>query len=1372
VDQLFPSRPPTLTSTLYSASIGLSSIPGNSNSRKISFSDDGRYVAFESTASNLVSGDTNGLSDIFVRDTTTGTTVRASVSTAGTQANAQSMAPVISGNGRYVAFVSLANNLVSGDTNAAPDIFVRDLQANTTIRVSVGASGTQANAWSDTPSISDDGRYVGFRSAATNLVSGDTNGDLDFFVFDIVGATTTRVSISTAGTQGDDDVVDGAVSGNGSFFVFSSNATNMVSGDTNGCTDVFVRDLSAGTTELISKSTSGSQGNRASSSVDISSDGRYVVFDSRASNLASNSWNKYTNVYLRDRTSSTTELISIANDGVVPRFDTRNPKVSNDGRFVVFESYSPDFNSGDTNNDFDSFMRDRSSGLTTVISADASGVFGNKTSRDANISGDGSTIGFISFASNLVSGDTNMSLDAIYRVNQLPSAQIVNITPENPLPEAGGTINGFRITRTGSTTTSLVVNYTVSGTATPGTDYTALSGAATIAAGQSYVLIPVAVIDDTIVEGNEPIILTLSASASYIIGGLSTATNPIIDDDLFVVSIVATNNIATEDGGQTGLFTISRTGGTTGDLVVNLTVGGTATLGTDYAGFSTPVIIPNGQTSTTQTIYGIPDGLYDGDESIIVTVASGGGYSIGTSNAATVTLKDSNTQTISVTTISSIADQSDTSRKGTYRISRDGSTVAALTFSYVMTGTATNGVDYITLSGSATIPSSQSYVDIDVTGVPVGTNGTILTARMELIDGPLYRVGLSRSAVVLVLTPNALPVVQVVATDPTATEDGTHSGIFTISRSGSTSAALVVYFTYGGTATYGADYTTSAPSAVSIPSGASSATITITGVQDTLVEGTELVTLALSSRSTYIVDDVLSKANVAILDDDQPSISVRTTSPRAYESGSKDGEILISRLGDLSSNLTVNYTVSGTATSGTDFTSIGTSIVIPAGASQVSIPIHAISDSIIEGPENVILTVAASGPYSISAYSQGRVDIVGKTYSVMNDILHIAPNADLHDVSLSSDGRYLVFSSTASNLVSGDNNGLSDIFVADLVSGTISRIMGVGGVEPNGSSRECRISADGNFVVFSTDATNMFDNDSNGNRDIVLYYRPTGTRQNVSGGPGGLSFGGDSMQPSISTNGNFVAFSSYATNLVAGDTNGKADIFIFKRADGSTTRASYTASHGQFTNDSFKPSVSDDGNIVGFETKESVQSDSDSFFDVVAVNMASGTFTRVSKPLVGTVNDGDSSDAKVSANGVKVVFTSLARDLVPNDVNNSSDIFIMDMNSTNVARASSTSSGAGADMASRSPSVSSEGRYTSFISSSRNLADQFNCTTTAVIKDNLTGLVSPIDYQTGLDCKAPLLESVLTPDGRFVVSSVASDVGVRDVLISSNPLWR
>jgi Tol biopolymer transport system component len=207
------------------------------------------------------------------------TITRVSVDSAGNQANGRSDDFSISGDGRFVAFSSFADNLVPGDTKNSRDIFVRDLSTNTTTLVSASSSGDRGNGESDFYfSISGDGRFVAFSSEASNLVPGDTNNTQDIFVRDLSTNTTTRVSVDSAGNQGNDFSYAPFISGDGRFITFSSFADNLVPGDTNDSLDIFVRDLSTNTTTRISVDSAGSQGNDASYSPSISGDGRFVTF--------------------------------------------------------------------------------------------------------------------------------------------------------------------------------------------------------------------------------------------------------------------------------------------------------------------------------------------------------------------------------------------------------------------------------------------------------------------------------------------------------------------------------------------------------------------------------------------------------------------------------------------------------------------------------------------------------------------------------------------------------------------------------------------------------------------------------------------------------------------------------------------------------------------------------------------------------------------------------------------------------------------------------------------------------------------------------------------------------------------------------------
>jgi Tol biopolymer transport system component len=342
------------------SSTGAQANRGENNGFLHSVSVDGRYVAFESVASNLVPGDTGGHGDVFVRDRVAGTTSRVSVSSTGSQANRRSEGPSMSGDGRYVAFYSYATNLVPGDTNGAEDVFVRDRVAGTTSRVSVSSTGKQANGGSGAPSVSGDGRYVAFSSVASNLVPGDPHRDLDVFVRDRVAGTTSRVSVSSTGTEANGESRRPSVSADGRYVAFDSWASNLVPGDTNGSVDMFVRDRVAGTTSRVSVSSSGTQANGESSGLydaaSVSANGRYVAFDSYATNLVPGDTNGSVEVFVRDRVAGTTSRVCVSSSGTQANGGNYQPSVSGDGRYITFYSDATNLVPGDTNATFDLFI--------------------------------------------------------------------------------------------------------------------------------------------------------------------------------------------------------------------------------------------------------------------------------------------------------------------------------------------------------------------------------------------------------------------------------------------------------------------------------------------------------------------------------------------------------------------------------------------------------------------------------------------------------------------------------------------------------------------------------------------------------------------------------------------------------------------------------------------------------------------------------------------------------------------------------------------------------------------------------------------------------------------------------------------------------
>jgi Tol biopolymer transport system component len=402
------------TATTSRVSVSSAGAEANHESRNATINAGGRYVAFSSGASNLVRGDTNGVEDVFVRDLSVGTVMRVSISSAGEQADAAATQLSISDSGRFVTFTSWATNLGIGDANESGDVFVRDLRADTTSRLSVSSEGVEGDNTSEGSAISATGRFVAFVSHASNLVAGDTNGIQDVFLRDRATHTTRRVSVSSIGVEANDRSRGASVSADGRYVAFESFASNLVAGDDNGVIDVFIHDLRTDSTILVSRSSTGASANGGSLGASLAADGRRIVFSSAGSNLVPGDTNEATDMFARDLRTGSVTRIDLTGEGATPA-EAFGASVSPDGRYVAFVSFTSDLVPGDTNDLADVFVRDLRYGVTSRVSVSTSGAQANGDSDGAAISANGRRVVFSSYASNLVPGDANGLLDVFVR---------------------------------------------------------------------------------------------------------------------------------------------------------------------------------------------------------------------------------------------------------------------------------------------------------------------------------------------------------------------------------------------------------------------------------------------------------------------------------------------------------------------------------------------------------------------------------------------------------------------------------------------------------------------------------------------------------------------------------------------------------------------------------------------------------------------------------------------------------------------------------------------------------------------------------------------------------------------------------------------
>ena len=537
------------TTTLVSVNL-TGTAGGNGDSLPMGLSTNGLYAVFESSASDLVAGDTNNATDVFVRDMVTGTTLLVSVSTNGLVGNGASRSPAMTPDGRYVAFVSAANNLVAGDTNGIPDVFVRDLRDNLTTLVSVGALSTitiYLAAGSEAPAISADGRFVAFYSSATNLVPGVPTGG-DVYVRDLAAGTTSWASsaaraavqatwgqtnassfnhalsadgqfvayeacapgatpgiilryslssgltdlihtnatvpsgryenihdldmtpdgrfiafvanaIGTSGTNtciqlwdalsGISTLVSGGLGNqvpansvcdspvlddSGRFVAFLSNAGNLVSNSLTGEYHLYLRDTQTGGTRLLDADTNGigSLVSPASAPL-LSADAGFVAFECGDSSLVPNDSNRDSDLFVRGLADDHVELIS-ARHPDLPSLSPNGPSslgaipVSNDGRFIAFASDADNLVPNDTNGCQDVFVRDMLYGTNVLVSVATNGGSADYSSAEAAISSDGRYVAFTSSADNLVPGDTNNAQDVFVRDLQSGTTVLVSVS--------------------------------------------------------------------------------------------------------------------------------------------------------------------------------------------------------------------------------------------------------------------------------------------------------------------------------------------------------------------------------------------------------------------------------------------------------------------------------------------------------------------------------------------------------------------------------------------------------------------------------------------------------------------------------------------------------------------------------------------------------------------------------------------------------------------------------------------------------------------------------------------------------------------------------------------------------------------------------
>lgn len=588
---------------------------------------------------------------------------------------------------------------------------------------------------------------------------------------------------------------------------------------------------------------------------------------------------------------------------------------------------------------------------------------------------------------------------ADFTIDPLPVVSLsapVAVAQEASSPTAGR----FRLSRTGSTALPLTVYTLIArGTAARGSDYgfspdyTAVSStpyyAFTIPADSSTLDVAVTPINDGLAEGNETVELILGMDSGYVNGTPASARITLQDDDTALprVSLTASSTRFVE-GEVSGITcTVTRTGSTASALTVPCTVAATstATSGNDYLALPATVTIPIGAVSASFPLTAVNDPLPEATETLRLSIATGASFiADAAANALVLSLVDDDGQVVSVSASDATGTETDRGQPGVvpdpavFLLTRTGDVSAPLTVYYSVAGTALHGTDYEALPGSVTFPAGATQRAIPIMPRYDGFGEGAETVLLALADGNEgYRTSPTASSgtVTIADAPGDKPLLEIIASGGIAAEPSTNGQFRITARGGS--GSLTVNYTVSGTATAGSDYsmtglntaTLTGTTTLTLNGGTVTQNLTVTTINDTVLEDMETLILTLSPSPDYSLWDASKTATHLLRDDDQPTVFVDpqiSTGSGSSVTESSTGTSLkfyFSRTGATTQALTVNYTLAGTATHGVDYTSLNGVVTLPAGAPGADVSFNTVSDTLFEGTETVTVRLA-EGSYS------------------------------------------------------------------------------------------------------------------------------------------------------------------------------------------------------------------------------------------------------------------------------------------------------------------------------------------------------------------------------------------------------------------------